>query len=158
MTVMAIRPTSPPSSPARDTSFPRDHRATLPADPRAVAEARRQVRAAIRYWRLPVDGDVAVLLVSELATNAITHDGRVPEGRSLEGRTASRLDTITLTIQCRDGRLRVDVHDTSPEPPVLSGSAPVSAEGGRGLFLVDSLAASWGSYRTDTGKAVFFTL
>lgn len=137
---MAIHPTQESPSPARD------HRARLPADPRAVSEARRQVRAAIRYWRLPVDIDVATLLVSELVTNAITHDSR-PEGAR----------PVTLNIRGADGRLRVDVHDTSPEPPVLTG-APDCAEGGRGLFLVDSLADSWGSYRTAEGKAVFFIL
>lgn len=140
MTVMAIRPAHESPSPARD------HRTWLPADPRAVSEARRQVRAAVRYWRLPVDVDVAALLVSELVTNAITHD----ENRAGAPR-------VTLSIRCSGGRLRVDVHDTSPEPPLLTGASDC-AEGGRGLFLVDSLADSWGSYRTEGGKAVFFTL
>lgn len=137
---MAIRPTQESLSPARD------HRARLPADPRAVPEARRQVRAAVRYWRLPVDIDVAALLVSELVTNAVTHDEHAVGARQ-----------VTLSIRCCDGQLRVDVHDTSPEPPVLTGASDCD-EGGRGLFLVDSLADSWGSYRTAEGKAVFFIL
>lgn len=149
---MATRPAGRPF-PAPDASPARGHRSTLPADPRSVAEARRQVRAAVRHWRLPVDIDVAALLVSELVTNAITHDG---DGHGAGGH--GQRDAITLTIRRRDGRLRVDVHDLSPEPPVLSGSAPASAEGGRGLFLVHSLATAWGSYRTAAGKAVFFTL
>lgn len=136
---MAIRPTQQSPSPARD------HRARLPADPRAVSEARRQVRAAVRYWRLPVDIDVAALLVSELVTNAITHDEYSGPG------------PVTLSIHCKEGQLRVDVHDTSPEPPVLTGASDRD-EGGRGLFLVDSLADSWGSYRTADGKAVFFVM
>ncbi|MCL2583461.1 MAG: ATP-binding protein [Streptosporangiales bacterium] len=138
---MAIRPTQESPSP------PRDHRAQLPADPRAASEARRQVRAAVRYWRLPVDLDVAALLVSELVTNAVTHDERAPDGPR----------RVTLAIRGSGGRLRVDVHDASPEPPVLTGASDC-AEGGRGLFLVDSLADSWGSYRTADGKAVFFIL
>lgn len=140
MTVMAIRPAQESPSPARD------HRARLPSNPHAVPEARRQVRAAVRYWRLPVDIDVAALLVSELVTNAVTHDSRRAGPRP-----------VTLSIRCSDGRLRVEVHDTSPEPPLLTESSDC-AEGGRGLFLVDSLADSWGSYRTADGKAVFFVL
>lgn len=145
MTVMApIRPTQQPSS-------TRDHRAALPADPTSVAEARRQVTAAVRYWRVPVDIEVAALLVSELVTNAIRHDGRHC------GRAAAEM--VRLTIQSAEGHLRVDVHDTSPALPVLnSGGVPASAESGRGLVLVDALAATWGCYRTSTGKAVYFTL
>ena len=36
--------------------------------------------------------------------------------------------------------------------------APVDAETGRGLMLVDSLSDEWGSFRTPAGKAVYFTL
>jgi hypothetical protein len=53
--------------------------------------------------------------------------------------------------------LRVDVHDTSRDLPVLR-NASADAEAGRGLQLVSSLSAAWGYYRTRTGKAVYFTL
>lgn len=116
----------------------------LAAVPAAPGEARRQVRAAIRAWDVPVDEDVAILLASELVTNAITHQ----PGR-----------TVTLALTCSPGQLRVDVHDTSRSLPVLA-SAPADAdtETGRGLMLVDTLSDEWGSYRTPAGKAVYFTL
>jgi hypothetical protein len=38
------------------------------------AEARRRVRDAIRSWQVPVDLDAALLLTSELVTNAIRHE------------------------------------------------------------------------------------
>jgi anti-sigma regulatory factor (Ser/Thr protein kinase) len=114
----------------------------LAAAPAAPGEARRQVRAAIRAWDVPVDEDVAVLLASELVTNAITHQG----GR-----------TVTLALTCSPGQLRVDVHDMSRSLPVLA-SASADAETGRGLMLVDTLSDEWGSYRTPAGKAVYFTL
>jgi anti-sigma regulatory factor (Ser/Thr protein kinase) len=114
----------------------------LAAVPAAPGEARRQVRAAIRAWDVPVDPDIAVLLASELVTNAIGHE---PGG------------TIVLAITCSFGQLRVDVHDTSRTLPVLV-DAPVDAEAGRGLMLVATLSATWGIYRTLTGKAVYFTL
>jgi anti-sigma regulatory factor (Ser/Thr protein kinase) len=117
-------------------------RVRLATGPAAAAGARSQVRAAIWAWDIPADPDVAVLLTSELVTNAIRHE---PGG------------TITLAITCSPGQLRVEVHDTSRFLPVLQ-DAPVDAEAGRGLTLVATLSADWGFYRTPTGKAVYFTL
>ena len=48
-------------------------RIPLMADLAAAAAARSVVEDAIRAWRVPVDADVAVLLTSELVTNAVTH-------------------------------------------------------------------------------------
>ncbi len=117
-------------------------RVRLTMGPAAAAEARGQVRAAIRAWDIPVDPDVAVLLASELVTNAIGHEPG---------------ETITLAITCSFGQLRVDVHDTSRTLPVMM-DAPVDAEAGRGLMLIATLSATWGVYRTPAGKAVYFTL
>ena len=117
-------------------------RVRLAPGPAAAAEARGQVRAAIAAWKTPVDEDIAVLLTSELVTNAVKH-------------TAG--ETVTLGIRCARDQLRVDVYDTSPSPPVLT-NAPADAEAGRGLVLVAELSAEWGSYRTLVGKVVYFTL
>ena len=117
-------------------------RVRLTAGPAAAAEARSQVRAAICAWDIPVDPGVAVLLTSELVTNAIRHE--------VTG-------IIMLAITCSCGQLRVDVHDTSRVLPMLV-DAPVDAEAGRGLMLVTTLSAEWGFYRTPAGKAVYFTL
>src|SRR5580693_10623270 len=59
-TIAPPRPTEIPGLPVR-----------LTAGPAAVADARRQVRAALDLWRAPVDADIAVLLTSDLVTNAI---------------------------------------------------------------------------------------
>ena len=120
----------------------RGYRVRLTAGPTAAGEARRQVRAAICAWDIPVDPDVAILLTSELVTNAIGHE--------VTG-------IVTLAITCSSGQLRVDVHDTSRMLPMLI-DAPVDAEAGRGLMLVSTLSAEWGFYRTPAGKAVYFTL
>jgi anti-sigma regulatory factor (Ser/Thr protein kinase) len=120
----------------------RPRRISLAAGPAAAAEARRQVLATICAWDIPVDPDVAVLLTSELVTNAIRHAGG---------------ETITLTLTCVCGQLRVDVHDTSRAMPVIM-DAPADAEAGRGLMLVASLSTDWGVHRTRSGKAVYFTL
>jgi anti-sigma regulatory factor (Ser/Thr protein kinase) len=120
----------------------RPRRISLANRPAAAAEARRQVLATICAWDVPVDVDVAVLLTSELVTNAIRHQAE---------------ETITLTITCVCGQLRVDVHDTSRTMPVIL-DAPADAEAGRGLMLVASLSTDWGVHRTRSGKAVYFTL
>jgi anti-sigma regulatory factor (Ser/Thr protein kinase) len=130
-TIAPIRPT-----------VQRPRRIALAAGPAAPAEARRQVRAAIDAWDVPVDPDVAVLLTSELVTNAIRHQPG---------------ETVLLTITCVCGQLRVDVHDTSCSVPVPA-DAPPDAEAGRGLMLVASLSADWGYHRTPAGKGVYFTL
>ena len=118
----------------------------LPADARAASEARVHVRGSLESWGLDADGDVAhaaVLLTSELVTNALTH-GESP---------------VTVAVSLSGGTLRVEVHDRSrflPAPwPVIDSA---DAETGRGLLLVDTLATDWGFYRTPGGKAVYFTL
>jgi anti-sigma regulatory factor (Ser/Thr protein kinase) len=120
----------------------RPRRISLTAGPAAVAEARSQVRAAIYAWDVPVDLTVAVLLTSELVTNAVKHQAG---------------EHVLLAITCACGQFRVDVHDTSWSLPVPV-DAPPEAESGRGLMLVDNLSSSWGFYRTPVGKAVYFAL
>jgi hypothetical protein len=131
-------------------------------NPAASAAARDHVKRVIKAWNIGagghpalgvtcVDGaiideetvDTAVLLTSELVTNAITH-GESP---------------VTVAVSWSGGALRVEVHDKSrfmPAPwPVIDSA---DAETGRGLLLVDTLASDWGFYRTPGGKAVYFTL
>ena len=125
----------------------------------AVAAARSEVEAAICAWCVPVDPDVAILLTSELVTNAVTH---AAANASRNGKAASRgraAEAVLLVIAADDAGLRVDVHDGSGDLPVLGDClAEADAETGRGLLLVTSLSAEWGFYRTPGGKAVYFTL
>jgi hypothetical protein len=121
-TIAPPRPAAIPGLPVR-----------LTASPAAVAEARRQVRAALDLWRAPVDPDIAVLLASDLVTNAIRHQ--------LGG-------TITLGVRCTPGGLRVDVH----------GSVDVHGAIGPDLILVRTLSDEWGCYPTPAGQAVNYTL
>jgi hypothetical protein len=117
-------------------------RARLTPGPAAAAEARRQVREVIEAWDVLVDGDVAVLLTSDLVTHAIRH---------------AVDQAIVLGIRCGGGRLRIDVHDAMPSLPAQAG-APTKAEAAPGLALVARLAHEWGCYKTPAGKVVYFTL
>jgi hypothetical protein len=117
-------------------------RVQLAREPAAVAEARRQVRAAIRAWDIPVDSDIAVLLASDLVTSAIT----CGEGQ-----------TVTLAIRCACGHLRIDVYDTPGSLPMVVDGLSVQ-ETGHGLVLVAALSTGWGSFRTDAGQVSYFML
>jgi hypothetical protein len=120
----------------------RARRISLSAGLAAPARARRHVRAAIYAWDVPVDETIAVLLTSELVTNAVRHEAG---------------ETVMLAIGCANGQFRVDVHDTSCFLPVPV-AGPADTETGRGLILVASLATQWGFYPTSAGKAVYFRL
>jgi anti-sigma regulatory factor (Ser/Thr protein kinase) len=144
MTLMA--PTLPYRFPAPPLPVARHaFRIPLLADLTAAASARAVIENVIRAWRVPVDADVAILLTSELMTNAVTHG------------TKETGEFVLLAVACDAAVLRVDVHDGSGDLPVLD-IAPADAETGRGLLLVTSLSTEWGSYRTSAGKAVYFTL
>ena len=114
-------------APTRPTEL-YQRRVRLTREPAAAAEARSQVSELIWAWQPPVDGDVAVLLTSDLVTNAIRHQ---PGG------------TITLGVRCVAGQLRVDVHGSAIGPD---------------LILVQTLSDEWGCYPTPAGQAVYFTL
>jgi anti-sigma regulatory factor (Ser/Thr protein kinase) len=114
---------------------------TLPPDPTSAAEARQFVRAFLADSGESRLDEVAVLLVSELVTNAVVHTRSAPE-------VTARLD---------GGRLRVEVEDESPTPPVRHPYDP-RAGTGRGITLVGELAAAWGSEPVGTGKIVWFEL
>ena len=128
-------------APTRPTEL-YQRRVRLTRKPAAAAEARSQVRVAIRDWKVPVDPDIAILLTSDLVTEAIT------QGNG---------ETLTLAIRCTRGHLRIDVYDQSRSlPPGLD--LPAGTDAGRGLVLVAALSTEWGSFRTPAGQAMYFTL
>ncbi|WP_030811610.1 SpoIIE family protein phosphatase [Streptomyces sp. NRRL S-337] len=107
--------------------------------PDAVMHARRFTGRTLRTWGVTEEMDVALLVVSELVTNAIAHtQGEV------------RLD-LTLAAD----RLRIAVNDASPRAPVKPASVDWEATGGRGLLLVEAMSASWGSVPLSGGKQVW---
>jgi anti-sigma regulatory factor (Ser/Thr protein kinase) len=128
-------------APTRPTEL-HERRVRLSREPAAAAEARSQVRAAICAWKVSVDPDIAVLLTSDLVTNAITHgDGK----------------TVTLAIRCSCGHLRIEIYDTSRSLP-MAVDEPAVTKTGHGLVLVAALSTEWGSFRTPAGRVVYFTL
>lgn len=117
----------------------------LKANPQAVRTARSYVADVLAAWQVPEDRiDTARLLTSELAANAVTH-----------GTTAG--GTFTLQVRSLGCCLSIEVHDTSPQVPVLRPAA-ADAEHGRGLLLVAEAADSWGYYFENGTKHVWFHL
>jgi anti-sigma regulatory factor (Ser/Thr protein kinase) len=153
---------------------PLEFRVSLASDVEAASEARARLRAVLGTWGLRVDEDIAVLLASELVTNAVTHgddgtsgakdpDKTESAGMAIGADMAARADgaagVIAMFVRCLNGELRVEVHDRSPVMPLpVPLTADDESETGRGLMLVDTLAAEWGFYRTAGGKVVYFTL
>jgi anti-sigma regulatory factor (Ser/Thr protein kinase) len=121
-------------------------RSVLPfeAEPAVVWGLRRAVRGQLAEWGLPTVSDEAELAVSELAANVIKHVGR--------GVAA------TLVLEREDQRLRIELHDTSYQVPVLGSAACDEEVSGRGLHLLAGMAADWGTILTATGKAVWCEL
>ncbi|MFE7315752.1 ATP-binding protein [Streptomyces sp. NPDC057555] len=108
---------------------------------RCVALARAELRAVLKRWGLGAIEDTALLVLSELLTNAVRH-AHVSPGREIE----------TRYLREANG-LRIEVHDASDELPVLGPSAET---GGWGLLLVDQLATRWGVAERDfVGKLVW---
>jgi sigma-B regulation protein RsbU (phosphoserine phosphatase) len=115
----------------------------MPPDGTSPGVARRHVRAALHDAGLDGLVDDALLLVTELVTNAVVHAGTA----------------VHLTITTHGAGLHVEVSDQSPgATPVLRGEADSGRESGRGLFLLDALAESWGTTHTRGAKSVWFRL
>ena len=118
--------------------------AVFPADLTSIGRARLMVRDALGPATDPAVGDIALLLVSELVTNAIVHAHSAPD----------------VAVRVGDGWVRVEVSDSSTALPVMPppGSRGDLRECGRGLLLVESFASDFGVSRGPDGKTVWFTL
>ncbi|MFE7212698.1 SpoIIE family protein phosphatase [Streptomyces sp. NPDC001698] len=124
-------------------------RAAASFDPlgRSVATARSFVRDTLQGWGFGDIVDDAVVLTSELVTNAVVHAGTAAD---------------VLCLRSDDGA-RIEVSDRYPERELpVQGSAinmgSPDREGGRGLQLCAALAGRWGVEYTPTHKKVWFQL
>ncbi|MGC5017257.1 SpoIIE family protein phosphatase [Micromonospora sp. DT47] len=125
-------------------------RVRLPADRRTPAAARALVRSVLAEADLDELLDEALLLTTELSTNAVEH-----AGTDLDIEVVA--DRIGLTVTVSDfaagpvDELVVGVRNTTEEISEVS-------ERGRGLLLVDHFASRWGTTYLPSGKGVWFRL
>jgi anti-sigma regulatory factor (Ser/Thr protein kinase) len=105
----------------------------LPYAPTSVAIARRRLSADLTE-RGVFDGAVedAVLVVSELLSNALRHAHPLPSGQ------------IMATWDWSEDRLEVTVSDGGAATEPRAGRPALSSLGGRGLGIVEFLATRWG--------------
>jgi anti-sigma regulatory factor (Ser/Thr protein kinase) len=114
----------------------------LRRQPAEVRRARGLARSAFQKWGMDASTDDAVLVVSELVSNAVRHGAG---------------DTVTVELIHHDDRLRVTVCDddtgtVTPHPETAHG------EDGRGLRIVERISLDWGVDYLPTGKAVWAEL
>jgi anti-sigma regulatory factor (Ser/Thr protein kinase) len=110
-------------------------------DPRAARSARDFIARHLAEPELVDLRETAVLLVSEVVTNALRHtDGNVE-----------------LALWRFPDRVRVEVSDDTSRSPVSRGRGLLD-ESGRGVPLMDALSDRWGTSPHGEGKVVWFEL
>jgi anti-sigma regulatory factor (Ser/Thr protein kinase) len=118
-----------PPSRSRHLAIPPRFLRAFPGHPLEVAEARHFVERALADC--PAVSD-AVLLASELATNAVQHSATGEGG------------AFAVAISHGPGRVRLTVTDDGSGGHPAIAAAEELATSGRGLVLVDCLAVRWG--------------
>ncbi|WP_420078155.1 ATP-binding protein [Streptomyces sp. JL4002] len=109
----------------------------------AVTRCRDFTRDALVAWHWMAtareESEDVLLLVSEVVANACLHAG----------------GPHALLLDCTDERLRIEVADSSPEPPAPRSRPDPGRPGGYGLLIVERIARRWGSVPTADGKYVW---
>ena len=112
--------------------------------PRTVPRARHTVMATLIDAGMGIGTiETAALLTTELASNAVLH---------------SVSSSYTVDVDVDLTRVHVEVGDGDDRYPLRPLREPLDTDHGRGLQLVDSLAARWGVRSGDVGKVVWFEL
>lgn len=124
---------------------------TLAALPTAVGCSRMFVRITLKDWGLEAITDTGELLMSELVTNAVKSTGVVDE--SPRWVDLKDLALIYVRLVVLDDGLIIEVADRDKNPPVIPEQS-LDAEGGRGLFLVETMSKRWNFYRPRAGGKV----
>lgn len=113
----------------------------LECDPELVTVARAFIRDRLTSWGATEHLADALVVTSELVTNAVLH-----------ARTA-----LTCRVEVHGDTVRIEVFDENPRLPVVA-PCPPEATSGRGLALITTLASAWGMEHRENGKAVWAEL
>ena len=149
----AVRPAGRPSPTAHAAPPVRPAPAVLriACSGEGFARARAFTRETLHRWSLGHRGDDAVLVVTELAANAVAHT--VPPA-------ATGRPEIGPALTLGPGRLTLSVSDPGGGAPVRTSPDDHGLrEHGRGLCIVEALAEEWGwTPRPPAGKTVWAAL
>jgi len=111
----------------------------FPPELATIAVARRWVESTLDAWGCDDLSWTAMLVVTELSTNAVLH--------------AATSYRVTLGRR-NDGSVRIGVTDGSTRKP-REREYGVDATTGRGLGLVGSISSAWGTSSLPDGKTVW---
>lgn len=115
----------------------------LPPVPDSVRTARVAVGEALRAAGFRGDVELALLLTSEVVTNAVRHAGT----------------PITLCVHAGADEAQVRVADADPmHLPVLRAVEDERDPGGRGLHILERMSREWGVDTDRLTKTVWFTV
>jgi anti-sigma regulatory factor (Ser/Thr protein kinase) len=145
-TVAAGTPAAPRTA---DRVIPLNSHLELAALPTAPGCARGHVRAILLEWGLPDLADTAELVASELVTNSVQASERLRIRADVPA-----VPVVRLWMACDRIAVVIHVWDGSHDMPIRRDARP-DETGGRGLMIIDSLTADWGTYREASGKVVW---
>ncbi|MFJ4881741.1 ATP-binding protein [Streptomyces sp. NPDC088731] len=111
----------------------------------SVPAARRHVESVLTEWKLGGLIDETTILASELSTNAVIH----AKGTG---------DYFELALRRRGGTLALEVSDSYQWRMPELRTPTLDDLSGRGLVIVDAVAAKWGVRPRDPGKTVWVHL
>ena len=126
-------------------SAPRWRHQRLSPVPSSAAVARHLVAQACKEWNLSSLCERAMLIVSELASNAIQH----------------AVTDFHVTVSATTTYLRIAVQDGGsalPQWSPESATNPSALDGGLGLHIVNAIAAAWNTTSTADGKIIWALL
>jgi anti-anti-sigma regulatory factor len=140
---LAVYDTYSHASLAVHANVPSWIRKRLTPAPASARIARNLVGDACTSWDLPALRDGARLVASEMASNAIKHAGT----------------DFDVTVSFTGAFLRIAIRDGSRNRPELRGKPPVTSTimptGGRGLYIIGSIATHCGHLELPDGKIVW---
>ncbi len=115
----------------------------LPADVSSPRAARQVVASLLPAWGHHCLVDDAVLLVSELVTNALSH--------------ARGQESYELELTARADAVRIALADGSTVRPIVA-ELDDDRPSGRGIRIIEHLASRWGAEDHEGGKKVWLEL
>jgi len=119
----------------------RQARTTFAPEAFSVPAARAWSQPLLHAWGVEGSATDALIVVSELVTNAVAH-GRGP---------------VQLLLRRTPSAIRVEVTDAGGGAVEVASPEP-DATRGRGLMIVERFSRAWGVDRHDEGKTVWAEL
>ncbi|MET9510742.1 ATP-binding protein [Streptomyces flavidovirens] len=114
---------------------------TLPREPESAAVARQLARTALAAWGQEALIEDAVLIITELVSNAVDH---------------AHIGSIRIIVsRPSETFIHIGVVDRSKAIPLMRTDSNGDQLRGRGLLMVDALTDRWGTDLYRWGKQVW---